>query len=78
MIGAWELWGNQSCCWSTKCCHDVLGRKVWLGRRQGEGGKALETLVIACGHMPKRSWWAVNTETMYWFVLPVKGGGWWN
>jgi len=34
VVGVWETWGNQSGCWSTKCCHDVLGRRVWLGRRQ--------------------------------------------
>ena len=33
-----------------------LGRRFWLGRRQGKGGKGLETLVIACSHIPKGVW----------------------
>jgi len=32
-----------------------LGRWVWLCGLQGKRGKGLETLVIACGYMPKGS-----------------------
>jgi hypothetical protein len=78
VIGAWELSGNQSGCWSTKFCYDVLGRRVWLGRRQGKGGKGLETLVIACGHMTNGSSGAGNTKIMYYCVMPVKGRELWN
>jgi len=38
----------------------------------GQERKSLETLVIVCGYMPKGSWWAVNTETMYCCVVPGK------